>query len=286
MNYSSKDLEKSIKKLGLTKGDLVYVPSAFFSLGLLSDCNLKKIPAKIFSIIESIVTKTGTICVPAAYEDYARLGKPYDCAKSPVDKSQGLFSEYVAKLPKSYRTYSPMNGVAGVGPLSKEICHTYVANSSGEGSAWQKLHKYNSKFLFIGIRPNQALNFIFYIQQRFGVPHLYNKIYDTPIFEKNKKINLKVTAFVRYLNPQFKIIEDALKFEKSLFADGIIKTVRVGKGKIYMIDSAKELYDRAIEKLQKNIYYFLKNKPNFKKGIIPMDGKTGKIKTDKQRYGQ
>ena len=105
-------------------------------------------------------------------------------------------------------------------------------------------------------------------------------------FLRKIKINLKVTAFVRYLNPQFKIIEDALKFEKSLFADGIIKTVRVGKGKIYMIDSAKELYDRAIEKLQKNIYYFLKNKPNFKKGIIPMDGKTGKIKTDKQRYGQ
>ena len=214
MNYCSEDLKKAIKKLGLKKGDLVYVPCAFFSLGLLGDCSLEKIPSKIFSILKSIVTKNGTICVPAAYEDYARYGKPYDCAESPVDKAQGLFSEYVVNLPKCFRTFSPMNGVAGVGPLSRKICHTRVANSSGEGSAWQKLHEYNSKFLFIGIKPNQALNFIYYVQQRFGVPHLYNKIYSTPIFEKKKKLNLKVTAYVRYLNREFEIIEDAMKFEK------------------------------------------------------------------------
>ena len=95
-----------------------------------------------------------------------------------------------------------------------------VANSSGEGSAWQKLHEYNSKFLFIGIKPNQALNFIYYVQQRFGVPHLYNKIYSTPIFGK---LNLKVTAYVRYLNPEFKIIEDAINLKNFYFQKVLLK---------------------------------------------------------------
>ena len=285
MSYSCKDLKSALIKLGLKKNDLVYVPSAVFSLGSIKEYTSKNIPLKIYEVIRSLVSKNGTICVPAAFEDFARLGKPYDCAESPVDKSQGLLSSYIVTLPNCLRTYSPMNGVAGVGPLSREICHTFVANSSGEGSAWQKLYQYNAKFLFIGIRPNQALNFIYFIQQRFGVPHLYNKLYDTPIFEKKKKVNLQVTAFVRYLNPEFKIIEDAIKFEKHLFDLGVIKTITVGKGKIYMINSCRELYEIGIKKLQKNIYYFLKHKPHFKKGIIPRDGKTGKFQTDKQRYG-
>ena len=32
MNYCSEDLKKAIKKLGLKKGELVYVPCAFFHL--------------------------------------------------------------------------------------------------------------------------------------------------------------------------------------------------------------------------------------------------------------
>ena len=41
MNYSSEDLEKGIKKLGLSKGDLVYVPSAFFSIITSQEIKLK-----------------------------------------------------------------------------------------------------------------------------------------------------------------------------------------------------------------------------------------------------
>ena len=149
-----------------------------------------------------------------------------------------------------------MNGVAGVGPLSREICHTRVANSSERVLHGKNYMNTIQNFLFIGIKPNQALNFIYYVQQRFGVPHLYNKIYSTPILKK--KLNLKVTAYVRYLNPEFKIIEDAMKFEKFLFSEGIIKTVNIGKGKVYMIDSAKILYDKAIEKLKKKFFIFSK----------------------------
>jgi len=284
LDYSITELDNAFKKLGIVSGNLIYVPSAIFSLGKMSDTKLEDIPKKIYESLMAKISKNGTLCVPAAFEDFARLGIEYDCKRSPIDSSQGLLSKYVADQEDCLRTYSPMNGVAGIGPLSEKICHTHSANSTGEGSAWHKLYQYNSKFLFIGIRPSQALNFIFFIQQRFGVPHLYNKLYNNVIKESGKRVKLKVTALVRYLNPEYKIIEDAQKFEDDLFSLGKIKTCKIGRGNIYLIDSAKEIYNIAMKKLQKDIYYFLKHEPNFVNGMIPTDGATGPMKTDKQRY--
>ena len=69
-----------------------------------------------------------------------------------------------------------------------------------------------------------------------------------------------------------------------MFSIGKIKTYKIGRGKIYLIDSAKDIYDIAIKKLQKDIYYFLKHEPKFIHGKIPTDGLTGPMQTDKQRY--
>lgn len=283
-SYDKFQLAEALKTVGLERDCLVYLPSALFALGRMDGVGLGEIPEQIFDVVLDIIGPNGTLTVPASFEDYARHGTPYDTHRSDVDAGQGVFSQYVAKLPNAYRSYCPLNAVAGVGPLAEEVCHSWTGSSYGVGSAWDKLYEHDAIFLFLGIAPNQAFNFAYYVQHRFGVPHLYNKLYTTPVFSNGERVELAITSSVRYLDSRFRIIENAKKFEDHLQERAIVRKAPIGRGYVYALPSAQEVFDIAVSKLQEDIYYFLDAPPNFTAGEIPMDGNTGAMKTDRERF--
>lgn len=278
--YTYKQLVNAIKKIGIRKGDVVFVHSALFPLGKMKDVEVLDIPRNIFGAFREMIGAKGTIAVPAAYEDYARFGKPYDCRKSPVDMAQGVFSQYVVNLKESFRTYSPMMGVAAHGPLAKEISHAPTASACGTDSAWEKLFHYNAKYCFLGIKPSLAFTFVRFIQFRFGVPHFYNKIYTTPIFEDGQPIYYPVVCPVRYRDPKFKITENCQPWEELLYSHKMIKSEAVGGSNLYCVGTTQKLFDLGTQKLRENLYYFQKAAPEFTPGEIPMDGPTGQYIPD------
>ena len=285
-NYTYNQLVDAIRKVGISQGDIVLVHSSLFSLGRMEGVTLKEIPVYIFRAFCEVLGSAGTLAVPTTFEDYARLGKPYDCRHSPVDPLLGVFSQYVADLDDSFRTYCPLLSVAAYGPLAKEICHLWTASACGTDSAWEKLYHYDSKLCYLGIRPSQAFTFARFIQFRFGVPYIYNKIFTTPVYEDSKEIFLTVTCPVRYLNPEYSISENSVTFEEHLWGNGLIECESVGKGRIYNMKSAKIIFEEGTRKLKENVYYFLKQKPNFVSGQIPMDGNIGKYIPDHIRFAK
>jgi aminoglycoside 3-N-acetyltransferase len=284
-SYTSAELETVLRALGLTDGDIVLVHSSIFALGQLTDAGFPAlIPELIYQTFRKIIGDSGTILVPAAFERYARFGEPYDCRRSPVDQALGVFSQFVHSLPGSVRTYSPLSALAAVGPLAAEICHQWTGSSFGDGSCWERFHHHDGKICFLGVRPRDAFNFQTFIQARFGVPHLYNKLYTTPIFEDGTEVPLKVVCPVRYLNPEFAISENCLPFEQHLESIGELRSASLGRGQVYLANSSRRVFSEGQRKLQEDIFYFCKNPPRFIPGTIPMDGPTGEFVPDSVRF--
>ena len=139
---------------------------------------LGEIPEQIYDVVFDIIGPNGTLTVPASFEDYARHGIPYDTHRSDVDPGGAC----LVSMLRNFRMHTVrlLNAVAGVGPLAEEVCHSWTGSSYGVGSAWDKLYEHDAIFLFLGIAPNQAFNFAYYVQHRFGVPH-HIKLYTTPV---------------------------------------------------------------------------------------------------------
>tara|TARA_B100000676_G_scaffold294781_1_gene333144 strand:+ start:3735 stop:4601 length:867 start_codon:yes stop_codon:yes gene_type:complete len=283
-SYCEVDVAAALKASGVRRGDLIYMPSAFFALGRMEGISIHDIPERIVGVVKEFIGPEGTLTVPASFDDYARFAHEYDTKRSPVDAGQGAISQYVANLPDAFRSYCPLNAVAGIGPLANEVCHGWTGAAYGVGSAWDRLYENDAKFVCLGVAPNQILNFVYYVQQRFGVPHLYNKLFTTPVYEDGVRINLTITSLVRYLDTRFTVIENTTKFENYLTDIGLIRQVTLGRGNVYVIESAKKIFSEAIKKLSEDVFYFLEHPPKFVEGEVPMDGPTGKMQTDKERY--
>lgn len=243
------------------------------------------IPGKLIDALERYNGEQGTLTLPAAFEDYARFGTPYDCRRSPVDKGQGVLSQTFATLPNVIRTYCPMCGVAGRGALASDICHHRTGSAFGTGSAWERLFEHDAQMLFLGVRPALAFTFVRFIQVRFGVPYLYNKLYTVPTFEDGVPVDLPITCAVRYLDADYRIIESCDAYERQLIDSGLLTRTRLGKSHAYLIPSARAAFALGTECLKGNLYFFLAAPPRWVPGRIPTDGDTGKYVSDGERFG-
>ncbi|PIR13672.1 aminoglycoside N(3)-acetyltransferase [Candidatus Falkowbacteria bacterium CG11_big_fil_rev_8_21_14_0_20_39_10] len=271
--FTKREIEKVLIKLGLKKGDTVLVHSDISRIGMIRGCKSKEEYLEIlFNIFLKVIGKKGTLVVPAFFYEYGRWQTPYDTKRSPVSNQLGVFSQYVAGLPQAARSPNPIAALAAVGPKAKYICCGGAGSAYGTDSPWDNLMKCNAKMIFFGIDLS-AMTFGHYVEHMVGVPHVYNKIFTAPVSEKGKKIKLLIHAQVRYL--KFGIEYEAEDNTRKLEKGKVVKKVKIGEGVIRCL-SCHQTFEFLKEKLKNNPYYFLKKKPKFTAGKIPMDGGSGK----------
>lgn len=264
--YLTKDiLETALRKCGIKKGDVVLVHCNVSSLGIIEG-TVKDYLKTYLDALKGVLGNKGTIVVPAYYYEYGRKNIPFDVKRSPVSRELGLFSKFIAGQKKSYRSINPITSLAAIGPKAKYICGGKTASAYGIDSGFDRLYKAKGKMVFLGVDLS-VMTYVHYPEYMVGVPHLYNKYYETPIYYNGKKINLPVSGQVRYLN--FKVdlgsFSNTRKFEKA----GIVKKAKVGNGHIRVV-GCQEAFEFLKTKLQRNFFYLLKSKPNFIKNQVPL----------------
>jgi aminoglycoside N3'-acetyltransferase len=111
------------------------------------------------------------------------------------------------------------------------------------------------------------MTYVHYVEFMIGVPHRYNKIFLKPIIKNKKKINLPVSSYVRYND--FNIISDSYGNNKKFEQARIVKKIKFMKNYIRVVEFQKA-FELLKNKLQKNFFYLLKNKPKFKKNKPPL----------------
>ncbi len=257
-------MRETLKELGLKKGDSVLVHT---DLRVLKPPKFVKSKEEIlqytFDEIMATIGEEGTLLVPAYFYEYAREGLPFDVNSSKVSSSLGLFSQFVTNLEKAERSCNPLQSVSAIGKNSKKLVGDLSLSGFGVTSPWHKLREMGGKILFLGA-PLQSMTFVHYIEQLYGVPHLYFKIYPYPVTKEGKRVPGDPISAVRYL--EYGVEYDLSLYEKRLREAKVLSELPHLK----LVD-AEEAFAVGIKGLSETPYFFLKAAPKFILGQKPTD---------------
>lgn len=117
-------------------------------------------------------TCSGTLAVPTFNFGFAR-GEPYDPQSTP-SKGMGVFSELVRQHPAARRTPHPMQSLAVIGALAKDLANRDTLSAFDPGSAYDKMLESGFKIMLLGADV-QAISVLHYSEQRIGVPYRFWK---------------------------------------------------------------------------------------------------------------
>lgn len=271
MEYITKDgLVKAFREAGLEKGDTILVHSNISSFGVVENFTKKKQLETFYDAFMEVLGEEGTLCVPAFFYEYARYGTSFDIKLSPVSMELGVFSKYIVSLPNSKRSPMPTTSIAAIGKNAEYICEIKNRHGYGEDSAWDRMYKLNTKITIIGTE--NGMTFSHYVDYRVGLPYLYTKLYNIPVYNNGELVFDYTFSSVRYLNFNIDWYTGAKKLKKDeLIAKGLMKCSEYLSSTILTVPM-QPLFDYYKELLYKNPYYFLKEEPKFIPGQVPLDG--------------
>lgn len=260
------DILRALKKIGLKKGQTVYLNHKLFKLGDLCEAKDRNQYFKIFfdSIYETI-GKNGTIATNTYTFQTLRHGKKFIYEKT--KSTSGEFSDYIRRRKESLRSQHPVFSVTALGRHKKYLCANNSHHNYGYNSPYHRFIELDGKVLNLGLDAwcNPFLHLAEYLS---GVPYYYNKLTNVNYYKNNKKINKYFSTSVRYLDLDIKPkLKNLKKLEKVLIKKKLIKSENLGSSKIYLF-SAKEYFNSALRFLEKDQFAFFKIS-NFKKNRIP-----------------
>jgi len=265
-SYNKKDIIKSLKKVGIKKGQTIYINAHLYRFGHLIDAKNKNEFFKIFyESILNVIGKNGTLAINTHTFQVLRHNKTFIHEKTRA--TSGEFAEFIRNRKGSLRSDHPVFSVTAIGKKKKLLCSNNSLHNYGNNSPFHRFLELNGKILNLGQDPtfNPFLHIAEFLA---GVPYFYNKLTKVRYFKNNKKINKYFSSSVRYLNLNIKWKKGKINSLKNkLIKNKVFKTENLGDGKIYLIN-AKKYTKTALRLLCKNQFEFIEL-PKFKKNIIP-----------------
>ena len=269
-------LVAALREGGLSAGDTVHVQSDLRRLGLPNCPPTRSAMLRFYlSAFQEVLGPEGTLTVHTPSEGYARYNEPFVLEKTP--STAGSFSEYVRTLPGAVRSLHPIVSVTGIGPQAHSLCGECHTEGFGWDSPWGRLHRTNAKILAFGldIEHDGGTSFLHYVENLYGMPYLYTKIYTTLVYAGGHEQPGPFTMAVRYLD--FGVVVTGERIRRHLVEKGIMQRVPVGDGWL-LCAPGPAIVDAVVHCFRKDRFFMLQYPPKFRAGVIPMDGATGTMR--------
>jgi len=188
------DLPKVYKKLGIKKGDTVFIHAKLVAFGAIAESN-EALARFFLDPLLTILGPNGTIVTLSHTFSYTSRGTPYIHEKSPSES--GLLTEYVRTMKGAERSFHPFASVAAYGAKAKAITKDVSRSAYGWDSPWQRMHSLGAKCLYLGFTCSEVCTVLHHVEQLYGVPHCYNKAFFHPAYKKGKLYEGPFLAFFR-----------------------------------------------------------------------------------------
>lgn len=184
---TKEDVIEKLQKIGLQKGDDIYVASFTPILG--NEPNILEATAD--ALIE-IIGPEGTVVMPTFSWDYCS-GKIFDPETTP--SQVGVLTEIFRKKPGVLRSITPpWCTFAATGKHAEEIVNIKGTSSFGIDSILQYLYEINVKYVLLGCQYNDGAVHTHWLEEKYEVPYRYWKQ-----FKGKVMINGKITTNVSYM---------------------------------------------------------------------------------------
>lgn len=258
-NSFSHTLKKNLTKIGIKKGDTVYLginlgkSFTFFKDEIFQNTSLNKVREKssklIFKNVVEHLGSNGTIICPT-FSFYFIKEKKFNVNKSKSDL--GYFENFFLRQKNVVRSIHPIYSVAIWGKNKKMInpCGVF---SFGANSPFSNFLKYEVKFLNIGIKWINTCTYLHHVEHLNGINHRFYKPTKGKIINNKKKITDVFYNPVRFM--KLKSEKAEYKIEKHLRRKSFIKEI---DDKVYCSSiKTKDVHDIALKILQKKPSYFM-----------------------------
>ncbi|MBI4088152.1 AAC(3) family N-acetyltransferase [Candidatus Kaiserbacteria bacterium] len=248
-SISYSDLARTIRHVGIKKGDVVFVHSDVSVFGKIVEKDRDVFFGSLVDLLKEAVGKGGTIIMPTFTYSMTE-GKVFDVSNSP--STVGALTEYFRQLPDVVRTVEPILSVAIWGKHKKYL--SAIGNSSyDKNSIFDNFHKLRGKMLFFGSR---ACTFLHHVECMHGVPYRFNKRFKGKIRNQGKIYEAEFMYYARRLdrrNTSYFSIAEADMIKK-----GLLKKVPVGHSAIASVGS-DALFKEVSKNLDRDSEYYLKS---------------------------
>lgn len=267
-----------LRRVGLVEGDIVLIYSNLASVSKIIDIRKFPLPTLRERILNdfhlailNVIGENGTVATLGSYTDYARYGKPFYVDRSLPDQSLGAYPRHIFLQPGCIRSFNPTSNLLALGPKASFISIRNNATAYGFGTPWEQLIKNRAKILFwdTTLRP---MTFGHHIEQCVGVPYVYSKLYDTPVYLNSVLVPFPVITSVRYLDYGVRYNMQMLEIDAK--KNGVVESI-VENGLSVDLIQCNSFSEFLTDKLIKNPYYMLDQPPSFVRGKIPFDGNPG-----------
>jgi aminoglycoside 3-N-acetyltransferase len=264
--YDLQELKDALMRVGVLPGTTLVMHSSLIHLGRLEGHPIRDYPRAITAAVRELLGEDGTLVTPAAYWSYGSQQLTFDVKRSPVSKELGVVSQYVSALAESERSPNPIFSVAAIGRNARFICEVKTGSAFGVDSPWDRLFTSGADMLLLGSTV-ASMTFIRYIEHRWGVPYLYNKLFRTPVTHDGLRLNLDITAPLRYRHAPAQY--DLSRFEARLRELGVLRETRLGGGTIARL-GMQDCFTAGVNALTEDAHYFLSSVPAYQEGVVPI----------------
>jgi aminoglycoside N3'-acetyltransferase len=268
------ELMEALSSLGIARGDIVHVQSDLRRIGPVeAPMTREGVCGFYLDALQETVGPQGTITACTAFEDYGRYGVPFVRETSP--SRTDTFSEYLRNLPGAIRSIHPIVSVTGIGARAAEICGGSHFEGFGWQSPWGRLHRTGAKILTLGLSAELGgTTFFHYVERLYGVPYVYTKIFQSPVYSNGAAIPGPFTMSVRYLD--FDIVNTPVKVKAAMLQMRNARQIRTGRAHSWC-SPANEIVDTMTMLFDQDRWVMLQQPPKFRAGVLPMDGPTGEM---------
>jgi aminoglycoside 3-N-acetyltransferase len=204
-NNFSLNLIKSLKKIGIKKGDTIYLGinlgKTYHNFYKNIFANKTLLESRIFcsnqvlNLLKKHLTSKGTIIVPSFNFSFFKE-KIYN--NKTTKTNLGFFENNFLKQKNISRSDHPIFSISCWGKNKNKIIHPCGLFSFGKNSPFNNFLKYKVKFLNIGNLFIETCTYVHHLEHLNGVNHRYYKAVTGTIIQNGIKKKKTYYALVRY----------------------------------------------------------------------------------------
>jgi aminoglycoside 3-N-acetyltransferase len=241
-----------LRHAGVVPGDVCFLHTDIRVFGRLKTTDITLLLNSLEEALIDAVGPQGTLVLPAFTYSFCN-NETFDVQQSPT--KMGVLNEHFRQRADVARTSHGIFSVAVWGSKQAELA-VVDDDSFGADSIFGLLHRHGGKIVFFGTP--MLTTYIHYVEQSHGVPYRYYKTFSGVVIDRGVRTNRQCRFYVRRLD--LNVATDLARLEHAMRAEGLVKSARIGDGEILVV-SADDLYRRAWQMLDEDIYSLLKEPP-------------------------
>jgi aminoglycoside 3-N-acetyltransferase len=252
-DYSIEDVIDSLRSVGISRGDNIFIHSNIGFFGKLKDAVSKEDYYRLFkTAIFEVIGENGTLVVPTFSYSFC-WQNVFEREKTP--SVCGFLSEAVRKDPQSLRSDDANFSVASIGRNAEHFTKDAPEHSFGVDSFWERFLKSDGKICNFNF--DSASTFIHYVEKVLNVHYRYDKPFPGISIENGNERKRVFYHFVYDLDkpsdaPEF------TKFDRKAKQLHLAKTANLGKGQIVFI-SVKDTFSLIEEEIKKDAAFLTRS---------------------------